>query len=44
MQCKNCGGSMIGDGYTVVLHCENAEESEYEFNAPDEGPVYCEHY
>ena len=38
MSCKNCGGDMIGDGYTVVLHCEYAEVDTLE---PDAGPVYC---
>lgn len=41
MQCKKCGGSMIGDGYTKVLHCEYVEDtSELE---PDAGPVYCDY-
>lgn len=42
MQCLDCGGTMIGDGYTEVVHCENAEEESYAYCAPDEGPVYCE--
>lgn len=38
--CKNCGGTLIGDGYRTVVHCEYAE---IDFDlAPDEGPVYCE--
>jgi len=41
-QCPKCGGSMIGDGYTTVLHCENADEPTYEFLEPDAGPVYCD--
>lgn len=32
---------MVGDGYTAVAHCENADESAYEFHEPDAGPVYC---
>lgn len=39
--CIKCGGEMIGDGYTSVMHCEYTEEEEYSFKAPDEGPVYC---
>ena len=32
-------GVMLGDGYTVVLHCEYAEEiDEY---TPDDGVVLC---
>lgn len=40
MVCKNCGGTMVGDGYTMVLHCEFAfiDHSLYE---PDAEPVYC---
>lgn len=41
MACKKCGGNMEGDGYSTVIHCEYAEESTYEYHAPDEGPVYC---
>jgi len=40
--CINCGGEMIGDGYTSVDHCENADDQLYEFHEPDAGPVYCE--
>ena len=38
--CPNCGGPLLGDGYTVALHCENAEDiAEIE---PDAEPVFCE--
>lgn len=40
-QCSKCGGEMIGDGYTSVFHCENADESTYEFHEPDADPVEC---
>jgi len=38
--CPVCGGSIIGDGYTMVMHCENVDVSGdcYE---PDAGPIYC---
>ena len=36
--CPNCGGSMIGDGYTVVRHCEYADSAGYE---PDAEAVLC---
>jgi uncharacterized protein (DUF983 family) len=39
--CPVCGGTMIGDGYTTVLHCENADESTYADHEPDARPVYC---
>jgi DNA polymerase/3'-5' exonuclease PolX len=32
---------MIGDGHTVVEHCENAREEAYYDKEPDAGPVYC---
>ncbi len=40
MQCKTCGESMEGDGYTVVLHCPNLDliGEGYE---PDANPVHC---
>lgn len=38
MTCNNCGGDMIGDGVTVVLHCEHTEPSGL---APDAQPVHC---
>mgnify|MGYP003596010026 CR=1 FL=1 len=40
--CPNCGGKMIGDGYTCVYHCENADEELYYDHEPDSNPVYCE--
>ena len=40
--CPNCGGSIIGDGYSEVMRCENADESLYEFCEPDAPIVYCE--
>jgi uncharacterized protein (DUF983 family) len=41
-QCPECGGELLGDGYTTVIHCENIEEEVYYYAAPDEGPFYCE--
>ena len=38
MYCHNCGERMIGDGYSVVLHCPNAEVYDVE---PDANPVHC---
>lgn len=38
--CRNCGGTMVGDGYTIVLHCEYADCPED--IEPDGKPVYCE--
>ena len=38
--CPNCGGAMLGDDYTVPVHCEFADypdEAE-----PDSGPYYCD--
>ncbi len=39
--CKNCGGDMIGDGYTTVFHCENADWDSFCDHEPDANPVYC---
>ena len=39
MICNNCGGDMVGDGYTMVIHCEHAEG--YESYEPDAGPIDC---
>ncbi len=42
MSCKNCGGSMIGDGVNSVMHCEYAGDNvDISYMAPDEGPVHC---
>ncbi|AHK11730.1 hypothetical protein S144_16 [Shewanella sp. phage 1/44] len=38
--CKTCGGSMIGDGFKNVLHCEFVELGD-EVYEPDSNPVYC---
>lgn len=39
--CPYCGGNIEGDGYTIVLHCENADlPLDVE---PDAEPVLCEH-
>jgi hypothetical protein len=32
---------MMGDGYLSVMHCENADEADYEYHEGDAGPVYC---
>ena len=40
-RCKICGGSMIGDGYSVVRHCENANDEDYWNKEPDAKAVYC---
>lgn len=40
MYCIMCGGNMIGDGYSMVLHCENYEGDIYDME-PDANPLYC---
>lgn len=42
MTCSKCGGDMLGDGYTVVKHCEYAEEDDYKYREPDAWPVECD--
>ena len=41
MRCKDYGGRMIGDGFTVVIHCEEADDSLCWDHEPDAAPVYC---
>jgi len=40
--CPHCHGELIGDGFTTVVHCENADQESYWYSAPDEGPFYCD--
>lgn len=38
--CLVCGGTLLGDGYTTVRHCENADvPMDVE---PDAPIIYCE--
>ena len=39
MSCPICGGTLVGDGYILVVHCENLDGApDVE---PDAGPLYC---
>jgi len=38
--CVLCGGAMVGDGYLLPVHCENAERSFDDVEA-DSGPWFC---
>jgi uncharacterized protein (DUF983 family) len=40
--CPNCGGTLIGDGYTMVVHCENVDLDLENQPEPDSSPVYCD--
>ena len=40
--CKDCGGIMEGDGFSVVIHCPNAEYIKYYDKEPDAAPVHCD--
>lgn len=42
MICNKCGGRMIGDGFTEIIHCENAEYESYYDLPPDDTPVECD--
>jgi hypothetical protein len=44
MTCPRCGGSMLGDGYREVFHCEFAEWHDYRWVTPDDEPVYCRYW
>jgi len=38
--CPACGGDLIGDGHTMVVHCENADlPLDIE---PDADPIFCD--
>jgi hypothetical protein len=39
MFCKDCGGTMVGDGHTLASQCEFA--SSVDCVEPDSGPHYC---
>lgn len=39
MTCKNCGECMEGDGYTRVVHCPNALDTDHV--EPDANPIHC---
>lgn len=39
--CSHCDGATLGDGYTSVVHCENALLEDYWDLEPDADPVYC---
>ena len=41
MSCPNCGGTMVGDGYMQLRHCEFARDEDCDGLEPDAGPVYC---
>lgn len=38
MICKDCNEQMIGDGFTTVYRCPNADTEGFE---PDAGPINC---
>jgi hypothetical protein len=40
MYCNTCGGSMLGDGVTAVIHCERLSALDFTV-APDSVPVHC---
>lgn len=42
MSCRRCGGTIIGDGYTVPRHCERVDLSGCDVVfEPDAGPILC---
>lgn len=42
--CPNCGGHIIGDGYSEVFHCEFAEYDLYYDKEPDSYIVFCNNF
>ena len=41
MKCPICGGSIVGDGFTIVLHCESTK-ADISCVEPDADIIYCE--
>lgn len=39
--CPNCGGSMVGDGFSVVRHCELADDVSVWDSEPDAPAILC---
>lgn len=39
--CPRCGGALIGDGYSSVIHCEFADDDQLNSVEPDANPIYC---
>ena len=40
--CPLCGGRTIGDGYSSIIRCENADPEDWWYSEPDADPVYCD--
>ena len=40
MNCPNCGGNIVGDGFTTPRHCENSDIIELCLE-PDADVHYC---
>lgn len=39
--CPRCGGTIIGDGYTMVRHCEFADDDRIYDAEPDAPAILC---
>ena len=39
--CIRCGGTIVGDGYSTVRHCEFADQEDYLDKEPDVPTVLC---
>jgi len=39
--CPHCGGSMLGDGCTTVMHCERIDITSATAE-PDSAPIFCD--
>ncbi len=38
--CPNCGGTLLGDGRTTIIHCENVDIANLTVE-PDSTPIFC---
>jgi hypothetical protein len=41
MICTNCGETMVGDGYTTVIHCPHVNWDRHIYIEPDAQPIHC---
>jgi hypothetical protein len=39
--CPHCGGKMLGDGCTTVMHCESVDTTTLTVE-PDSAPIFCD--
>lgn len=43
MVCSKCGGTIVGNGYTLVFHCEFADDEKVFESEPDANIILCDY-